>query len=193
MLPIFFCRLFPGLSFRLAQVTPPRSQCGGQGSTLCSTKNLLQQKTYRHSFKLVKLVHVDIPHEPCYLHVAHPQEPAKITRKTKLDLLQGTLDLMVLRTLATMGSLHGFGIARRIEQISGDHVVINQGTIYTSLVRLEHRGWIKAKWGISDNNRRARFYSITKAGEKELAAETANWERVSAMIGRVLADEGAES
>jgi len=117
----------------------------------------------------------------------------KITRKRKLDLLQGTLDLMVLRTLATMGSLHGFGIARRIEQISGDHVVINQGTIYTSLVRLEHRGWIKAKWGVSDNNRRARFYSITNAGEKELAAETANWERVSAMIGRVLADEGAES
>lgn len=113
--------------------------------------------------------------------------------KSKLDLLQGTLDLMVLRTLATMGSLHGYGIARRIEQISGDNVVLNQGTIYISLVRLEHRKWIKTKWGVSENNRRARFYSITKAGEKQLAEETANWERISAMIGRVLADEGAES
>ena len=114
-------------------------------------------------------------------------------KSSKLDLLQGTLDLMVLRTLATMGALHGYGIARRIEQISGDNVVLNQGTIYISLVRLEHRGWIKAKWGVSENNRRARFYSITKAGQKQLAAETANWERISAMIGRVLADEGAES
>ena len=114
-------------------------------------------------------------------------------RKAKLDLLQGTLDLMVLRTLATMGSLHGYGIARRIEQISGDHVFLNQGTIYISLVRLEHRGWIKTKWGVSENNRRARFYSITKAGEKQLAAETANWERISAMIGRVLAHGEAES
>lgn len=114
-------------------------------------------------------------------------------RKAKLDLLQGTLDLMVLRTLSTMGTLHGYGIARRIEQVSGDNVVLNQGTIYISLVRLEHRGWIKAKWGVSENNRRARFYSITKAGEKELTAETANWERISAMIGRVLADEGSES
>ena len=114
-------------------------------------------------------------------------------RKSKLDLLQGTLDLMVLRTLESMGALHGYGIARRIEQISGDHVVLNQGTIYISLVRLEHRRWIKTKWGVSENNRRARFYSITKAGEKQLAAETANWERISAMIGRVLADEGAES
>src|SRR5262245_34270594 len=113
-------------------------------------------------------------------------------QKAKLDLLQGTLDLMVLRTLATMGPLHGYGIARRIEQISGDNVVLNQGTIYISLVRLEHQDWIKTKWGVSENNRRAKFYSITKAGEKQLAAATDNWERISAMIGRVLADEGAE-
>jgi PadR family transcriptional regulator PadR len=111
----------------------------------------------------------------------------------KLDFLQGTLDLMVLRTLATLGSLHGYGIARRIEQISGDHVVLNQGTIYISLVRLEERGLIRSKWGVSENNRRARFYAITKAGEKQLAAETENWERVSAMMGRVLADPGAKS
>ena len=111
----------------------------------------------------------------------------------KLDLLQGTLDLMVLRTLATLGSLHGYGIARRIEQISGDHVILNQGTIYTSLVRLEERGWIRSKWGVSENNRRARFYTITRAGEKQLAAETKNWDRVTAMVGRVLADRGAES
>ena len=114
-------------------------------------------------------------------------------RKAKLDLLQGTLDLMVLRTLATMGPLHGYGIARRIEQVSGDNVVLNQGTIYISLVRLEHQGWIKTKWGVSENNRRAKFYSITKAGEKQLAAATVNWERISSMIGRVLADGGAES
>jgi transcriptional regulator len=116
-----------------------------------------------------------------------------MSQNTKLDLLQGTLDLMVLRTLATMGSLHGYGIARRIEQISGDNVVLNQGTIYISLVRLKQRGWIKTKWGLSENNRRARFYSITKAGERQLAAETANWERISSMIARVLAAGGTES
>ena len=106
---------------------------------------------------------------------------------TKLDIMQGTLDLMVLRTLSTLGSLHGYGIARRIEQVSGDQVILNQGTIYTSLVRLQQRGWIRSKWGISENNRRARFYSLTKAGERQLVAETENWERVSAVMGRVLA------
>lgn len=105
----------------------------------------------------------------------------------RLDLLQGTLDLMVLRTLSTMGSLHGYGIARRIEQISNDQVLLNQGTIYASLVRLQQRGWISAKWGTSDNNRRAKFYSITKAGQKQLASETAYWERLTGVVGRVLA------
>ena len=109
--------------------------------------------------------------------------------QTKLDILQGTLDLMVLRTLFTLGSLHGYGIARRIEQVSEDRVILNQGTIYTSLVRLEQRGWIRSKWGVSENNRRARFYSITKAGEKQLVAETENWERLAAVMGRVLATE----
>jgi PadR family transcriptional regulator len=112
--------------------------------------------------------------------------------QTKLDILQGTLDLMVLRTLSTLGPLHGYGIARRIEQISGDHVILNQGTIYTSLVRLDQRGWIRSKWGVSDNNRRARFYSITKPGEKQLVAETENWERLAAVMGRVLAREGPD-
>lgn len=106
--------------------------------------------------------------------------------RSKLDILQGTLDLMVLRTLATLGTLHGYGIARRIEQVSGDHLILNQGTIYISLVRLEERGWIRSKWGVSENNRRARFYAITRSGEKQLVTETENWERLAAVMGRVL-------
>ena len=108
----------------------------------------------------------------------------------KLDILQGTLDLMVLRTLSTMGARHGYGIARRIEQVSGDTLILTQGTIYISLVRLHQRGWIRSKWGVSENNRRARYYSITKAGQKELSAQMETWERVAAVMGRVLADEG---
>jgi transcriptional regulator len=104
----------------------------------------------------------------------------------KLDLLQGTLDLMVLRTLATMGPMHGYGIARRIEQTSGEQILLNQGTIYASLVRLQQRGWITAEWGTSDNNRKAKFYAITRRGEKRLAADTAYWERLAAAVGRVL-------
>jgi len=109
---------------------------------------------------------------------------------SKLDILQGTLDLMVLRTLSTLGPLHGYGIARRIEQVSGDHVILNQGTIYTSLVRLQQRGWIRSKWGVSDNNRRAKFYAITKPGEKQLVAVTEYWERLAAVMGRVLSTAG---
>ena len=108
----------------------------------------------------------------------------------KLDLLQGTLDLMVLQTLAAMGSLHGYGIARRIEQASGDAVLLNQGTIYASLVRLQQRGWISAAWGTSDNNRKAKFYSITKRGRQQLAQDAAYWQRLSSMMGRVLAMQG---
>ena len=104
----------------------------------------------------------------------------------KSEILQGTLDLMVLKTLAAMGSLHGYGIARRIEQISEEALQINQGTIYASLVRLLHKGWISAEWGTSENNRKARFYSITKSGRKQLQAETQNWHRVASVIGRVL-------
>jgi transcriptional regulator len=105
---------------------------------------------------------------------------------SKLDLLQGTLDLMVLQTLAVLGSLHGYGIARRIEQTSGNEVLLNQGTIYASLVRLQQRGWISAEWGISDNNRKAKFYSITKRGRKQLTEDAAYWQRLSLVMSRVL-------
>jgi PadR family transcriptional regulator PadR len=104
----------------------------------------------------------------------------------KSEILQGTLDLMVLKTLESMGPLHGYGIARRIEQISEDALQINQGTNYASLVRLMKRGWISGAWGTSDNNRKAKFYSITRAGRKQLQTEAENWERISAVIGRVL-------
>lgn len=105
---------------------------------------------------------------------------------SKPEILQGTLDLMVLKTLQAMGSLHGYGIARRIEQISQDALQLNQGTIYASLVRLMQKGWISAEWGASENNRRAKFYSITRMGRKQLSAEAANWERISGIVGRVL-------
>jgi PadR family transcriptional regulator PadR len=104
----------------------------------------------------------------------------------KTVILQGTLDLMVLKTLEAMGSLHGYGIARRIEQISNEVLQLNQGTIYASLVRLLQKGWISGAWGASENNRKAKFYSLTKAGRKQLAAEAENWERVSGVVGRVL-------
>jgi PadR family transcriptional regulator PadR len=109
---------------------------------------------------------------------------------SKLDLLQGTLDVMVLQTLAAMGSQHGYGIARRIEQVSGDQVLLNQGTIYAALVRLQQRGWIKAEWGTSDNNRKAKFYSITRQGRKQLATDAAVWQRLADVMGRVLAMPG---
>ncbi|SRR6266478_89703 len=104
----------------------------------------------------------------------------------KSEILQGTLDLMVLKTLEAMGPLHGYGIARRIEQISEEALQINQGTIYASLVRLMQKGWISGAWGTSDNNRKAKFYSITRAGRKQLNKEAQNWERISGVIGRVL-------
>jgi PadR family transcriptional regulator PadR len=104
----------------------------------------------------------------------------------KSDVLQGTLDLMVLKTLHAMGPLHGFGIARRIEQLSEDVLQLNEGTVYTSLLRLQQQGWIKSEWGTSDNNRKARYYSITRLGKKQLDLETENWERIAGVIGRVL-------
>lgn len=104
----------------------------------------------------------------------------------KSDILQGTLDLMVLKTLDAMGPMHGFGIARRIEQISEDALQVNQGTIYLCLIRLVQQGWVDAEWGVSDNNRRAKFYAISKAGRKQLAEATRNWERVAGVMGRVL-------
>lgn len=106
--------------------------------------------------------------------------------ESKSDILQGSLDLMVLKTLDAMGPLHGYGIARRIEQISEETLLVNQGTIYLCLVRLVQKGWIRAEWGTSENNRKAKFYSISKSGRKQLIAETENWERVAGVIGRLL-------
>jgi len=105
----------------------------------------------------------------------------------KLDLLQGTLDLMVLQTLAAMGELHGYGIARRIEQISGDLLVVNQGTLYPVLLKLEQEGAIGSDWGASENNRRARFYRLTREGRKQLQEETRDWEQTTAIIERFFA------
>jgi PadR family transcriptional regulator PadR len=104
----------------------------------------------------------------------------------KSFILQGTLDLMVLKTLDAMGPMHGYGLARRIEQLSEDSLLVNQGTIYLCLIRLVQRRWISARWGTSENNRKARFYTITKAGRKQLATEADNWQRVSGVIGRLL-------
>jgi transcriptional regulator len=104
----------------------------------------------------------------------------------KSEILQGTLDLMVLKTLDAMGPLHGYGIALRIEQLSEEALQVNQGTIYLCLVRLLQKKWIAAEWGTSENNRKAKFYSITKSGRKQLLAETENWERVAGVIGRLL-------
>jgi PadR family transcriptional regulator, regulatory protein PadR len=112
--------------------------------------------------------------------VAMPQEP---TPDTRLELLQGTLDTMVLQTLATLGAQHGYGIARRIEQVSGNTVLLNQGTIYASLVRLHQRGWISARWGVSEHNRRAKFYAITRRGQTQLNEDTVYWRRLAAVMG----------
>jgi len=106
--------------------------------------------------------------------------------ENKSEILQGTLDLMVLKTLEAMGPLHGYGIARRIEQLSDSALRVNQGTIYLCLIRLVQKRWISPAWGTSENNRKAKFYSITKAGRKQLAAEAENWERVSGVISRML-------
>jgi PadR family transcriptional regulator, regulatory protein PadR len=109
-----------------------------------------------------------------------PHEPARV------DLLQGTLDLMVLQTLQAMGPQHGYGLARRIEQMSGNAVLLNQGTIYASLVRLQQRRWIAAEWGTSENNRRAKFYALTRRGRAQLEAQSANWRKLAAIIGLFL-------
>ena len=116
----------------------------------------------------------------------NPKEP--MDKKTS-EVLQGTLDLMILKTLHALGPLHGFGIARRIEQVSRDVLQLNEGTVYTSLLRLQQQGWISAGWGTSENNRKAKFYSITRRGRKQLEVETENWERISGVIRRVLEQE----
>jgi PadR family transcriptional regulator PadR len=112
-----------------------------------------------------------------------------VSTPNKSDVLQGTLDLMVLKTLDTLGPLHGYGIARRIEQVSENLLRLNQGTLYPALLRLEQRGWISSEWGTSENNRKARYYKLTPSGRKQLVAEADNWSRVSGIIDRLL--EGA--
>jgi PadR family transcriptional regulator PadR len=108
------------------------------------------------------------------------------------EVLQGTLDLIVLKTLETLGPLHGYGIAQRIQQVSEDLLKLNQGTLYPALLRLEQRGWISSKWGASENNRKAKYYSLTRAGRKQLFAETESWERMTALMTRLLRSaEGA--
>jgi transcriptional regulator len=107
--------------------------------------------------------------------------------ESKSDVLQGTLDLMVLKTLESMGPLHGYGIARRIEQVSGNALTLNQGTIYPALLRLEQRGWIKSAWGTSETRRRAKFYSLSRIGRKQIEEETENWERIAGTMARFLA------
>jgi PadR family transcriptional regulator, regulatory protein PadR len=104
----------------------------------------------------------------------------------KSDVLQGTLDLMVLKTLDTLGAMHGYGIAQRIQQVSGNLLQLNQGTLYPALLRLEQRGWISSKWGVSDNNRKAKFYALTRAGRKQLDREAADWLRIVDVMGRLL-------
>ena len=110
----------------------------------------------------------------------------------RTDVLQGTLALMILKTLETLGPQHGYGIARRIEQVSGDALRMNQGTLYPALVKLEQQGWIRTKWGVSDQNRRAKFYSLTPRGARQLASEAERWGRVSAIVGRFLNSAGSE-
>ena len=104
--------------------------------------------------------------------------------KPKADVLQGTLDLLVLKTLDTMGAMHGYGLAQRIQQVSEDVLQLNQGTLYPALLRLEQQGWVRSEWGISENNRRARYYSLTRTGRKQLIEERANWDRMAGAIAR---------
>ena len=113
--------------------------------------------------------------------------------REKVDVWQGTLALMVLKTLETLGPLHGYGIARRIEQTSGQQLLINYGTIYPALVRLEQEGYVAAEWGVSDNNRKAKYYRLTRAGHKQLAKEARDWQQANAILARFLSPEGETS
>jgi PadR family transcriptional regulator, regulatory protein PadR len=109
--------------------------------------------------------------------------------EAKTDVLQGTLDLMVLKTLEALGPLHGYGIARRIEQVSENLLQLNQGTLYPALLRLQQRGWIKSEWGTSENNRKAKFYQLSPAGRRQLAVEAQNWEQISGVMARLLSGQ----
>jgi len=114
---------------------------------------------------------------------------SKGAAQTRSEVLQGTLDLMILKTLQALGPQHGFGLARRIEQVSDAVLRLNEGTVYTSLLRLQQQGWIPSEWGVSDNNRKAKFYRITRRGLKQLARETDDWQRIAGVIGRILGME----
>jgi len=120
--------------------------------------------------------------------IANRREP-KSMGEAKTDVLQGTLDLMVLKTLETLGPLHGYGIARRIEQVSENLLQLNQGTLYPALLRLQQRGWIKSEWGTSENNRKAKFYQLSPAGRRQLTVEAKNWEQISGVMARLLGSQ----
>jgi PadR family transcriptional regulator, regulatory protein PadR len=150
----------------------------------------MKARSVRHAVRVCtetgkRLTPVDILLEVGYLS-AEPGQGGNVG-DAKSDVLQGTLDLMVLKTLQTMGPLHGYGIARRIEQLSGETLILNQGTIYPALLRLRQRGWIKAEWGVSENNRRAKYYSLSRTGRKQIETETENWERIATTMARFLA------
>src|SRR5205823_5890993 len=132
---------------------------------------------------------VDTQQERPYSPVVNLKERSMAAARG--EVLQGTLDLIVLKTLDSMGPLHGYGISQRIQQVSEDLLKLNQGTLYPALLRLEQRGWISSKWGVSDNNRKAKYYSLTRSGRKQLADETESWERMAAVIARLLSAEGA--
>jgi PadR family transcriptional regulator PadR len=122
----------------------------------------------------------------CYASFSPVDHLKERMTSPKSEVLQGTLDLLVLKTLDSMGPMHGFGIALRIQQVSEDLLQLNQGTLYPALLRLEQRGWIASKWGVSENNRRAKYYSLTRAGRKQLNEEEESWDRMSTMINRML-------
>ena len=132
---------------------------------------------------------VDNLHEKFIACVDSQQEEPQSVGEAKTDVLQGTLDLMVLKTLEALGPLHGYGIARRIEQVSENLLQLNQGTLYPALLRLQQRGWIKPEWGTSENNRKAKFYSLSPAGRRQLAVEAKNWERISGVMARLLSGQ----
>jgi PadR family transcriptional regulator len=123
-------------------------------------------------------------HRSMLVSFGHPKGDK--VEQAKSEVLQGTLDLMILKALDVLGPLHGYGIARRLEQISNDLLRLNEGTVYTALLRLQQQGWIACEWGASENNRKAKYYSITKAGRKQLTHETKSWERIAGVVDRVL-------
>lgn len=160
----------------------------------CSTLHVTNKKAKANGREALrssrKQLPLDIPNDRCY--TLFGMSKGTDFDQKRSEVLQGTLDLMILKTLDTMGPLHGYGIARRIEQLSEDVLQLNEGTVYTSLLRMQQQGWILSNWGASENNRKAKFYSITKSGRKQLAAETENWERISGVIGRVLQAESGK-